>query len=99
MRTNVVHNGDAVVLSSTKAVCNRLPNLCTNYPGLFFGSRVERDIDFKRELMNSRITASIEEATRWRIIAYYSVHENDKTKKSDDYLYIGDVIAFNLSEK
>ena len=101
LRTNVVHSGDAVVLSSTKAVCNRLPNLCTNYQGLRFRTQSdeEEDSDFLMELSDARVVASIEDATRWRISSYYGVTEVDRNKKSEDFLYVGDVIALNLSEK
>ena len=58
----------------------------------------ELNIEYKEELKSSRIWASVEEYTRWKVKAFYAVTEEDKSKTAEDYLYVGNVIALNLSE-
>lgn len=94
MRTNIVYSGDAAVVAAQKQICNRYPNLYTEYKGIHFGSKEE-----EKEIELSRILASIEDQTRWRINGYHCISEFEKGVKTENYLEVGDVIALYLSEK
>ncbi|CAD8133483.1 unnamed protein product [Paramecium octaurelia] len=102
LRTNIVYNKDAVILSSTKVVCNRPPSLYTFYKGQEYKYKESKDKQlkkqFQQEIKRSKIIGSIEYQTRWRVEGYHCASNNEKQSEFDDYLHVGDVIALYLSE-
>lgn len=95
-----MYNKDAVVLCSVKMVCNRPPSLYCSYKGNEYKFKDSRDKklkkQFDREIKGQKIIASIEYASRWRVEAYHTATVNEKD--SENFLYVGDVIALYLSE-
>jgi hypothetical protein len=96
--TNVVYNGDIMVLASTKSVVNRYPNMFCTYYGNHhdqIGSHIkEQQEEFLKEVASARVWASVDDFTRLRINIYRASDEDDK----NEYIYVGDVIALQLSE-
>lgn len=54
--------------------------------------------EFRTEIAEARIWASVEEHSRWRVRGFYCLPENERDVKASNYMYVGDVIALNLSE-
>ena len=99
MMTNIVYNGDVLVLSSTKAVSNRYPNVFCTYRGTYYDLMYSPEKENRRKYVNEvsagKMWGSVEDQTKWQANIYRASDDDDK----NEFLYAGDVISLHLSER
>lgn len=98
LRTNVVYNGDILILSAHKQVLNRNAQFYTNYYGHHYDELQKNTTEnYLIEVKQTKLWASVDDYSKWNVNIYSNPSDNEQ--ELEDFMHVGDVIALHLSEK